>query len=82
MLRSRSKSCYIDRPVELDEHITKNEVPLKKKYESVDNSKEELIVTLEAPAMLTTPTKSKTQCVKKKQRRLAADERQYTAVMK
>lgn len=66
MLRSRSKSCYIDRPVELDEHITKNEVPLKKKYESVDNSKEELIVTLEDPAMLTTPTKSKTQCVKKK----------------
>ncbi|XP_033159483.1 helicase SEN1 [Drosophila mauritiana] len=60
-LRNRSKSCYVDRPVELDKPKTKNEVSLKEKYESVDNSLEELIVTLEAPAMLKTPTTSKTK---------------------
>ncbi|EDW93837.1 uncharacterized protein LOC6533407 isoform X2 [Drosophila yakuba] len=54
-LRSRSKSCYMDRPAELDE------MPLKKNIEGVDNNLEELIVTLEAPEKLTTPTKTKSE---------------------
>ncbi|EDV50392.1 uncharacterized protein LOC6543807 [Drosophila erecta] len=60
LLRSRSKSCYMDRPAELDEML------LKKNKESVNNYLEELIVTLEAPEKLETSTKSKTKSADRK----------------
>ncbi|KAH8361625.1 hypothetical protein KR084_010673 [Drosophila pseudotakahashii] len=59
MLRSRSKSCYMDRPVELDEPLDNKGNKNKKYNEKTDNSLEELVVTLEAPEKVDIPTKKK-----------------------
>ncbi|XP_017011857.3 uncharacterized protein Setx [Drosophila takahashii] len=57
MLRSRSKSCYMDRIEELDEPLDKKGNKQRKYNEETDNSREELVVTLEAPEKVDIPAK-------------------------
>ncbi|XP_016965727.1 uncharacterized protein LOC108034952 [Drosophila biarmipes] len=65
LFRSRSKSCYINRLVELNEPPSKKEMS-PKNNENTGNSFKELVVTLEAPKNLETPTKSKNKKTKDK----------------
>ncbi|XP_017074121.1 probable helicase senataxin [Drosophila eugracilis] len=56
LFRSRSKSCYMDRPVKLDELQAEKDKKAENQNEWTDNSRLELVVTLEAPT--TKETKS------------------------